>query len=130
MPSPATGPCARVLRAGHAGPQRRASSLREPAAESIETSALHIDIARDLKRIGAHIASVAYPILEQCGALRRTRLLDEGESGGGVGIEAGSGSGPNQRAFAPPTPAAEEDAQGAGGKRSKRIPSPGSMPLL
>lgn len=57
--------------------------LREGRLQSIETSSLHIDIARDLKRIAAHIASVAYPILEQGGALRRTRLLDEGESAGG-----------------------------------------------
>jgi phosphate:Na+ symporter len=54
--------------------------LREGRLQSIETSSLHIDIARDLKRIAAHIASVAYPILEQGGALRRSRLLDEGES--------------------------------------------------
>jgi phosphate:Na+ symporter len=54
--------------------------LREGRLQSIETSSLHIDIARDLKRIAAHIASVAYPILEQGGALRRTRLLNEGES--------------------------------------------------
>jgi phosphate:Na+ symporter len=51
--------------------------LREGRTQSIETSSLHIDIARDLKRIAAHIASVAYPILEQSGALRPTRLLDE-----------------------------------------------------
>jgi phosphate:Na+ symporter len=57
--------------------------LREGRLQSIETSSLHIDIARDLKRIAAHIASVAYPILEQGGALRRTRLLDEGETAGG-----------------------------------------------
>ena len=61
--------------------------LREGRLQSIETSSLHIDIARDLKRIAAHIASVAYPILEQGGALRRSRLLDDGESivGGGRG---------------------------------------------
>jgi phosphate:Na+ symporter len=53
--------------------------LREGRLQSIETSALHIDIARDLKRIAAHIASVAYPILEQRGALRRTRLVDTDE---------------------------------------------------
>jgi phosphate:Na+ symporter len=51
--------------------------LREGRTQSLETSSLHIDIARDLKRIAAHIASVAYPILEQSGALRRTRLLDQ-----------------------------------------------------
>jgi phosphate:Na+ symporter len=54
--------------------------LREGLPQSIETSTLHLDIARDLKRIAAHIASVAYPILEQGGALRRSRLLDDGES--------------------------------------------------
>jgi phosphate:Na+ symporter len=53
--------------------------LREGRVQSIETSSLHIDIARDLKRIAAHIASVAYPILEEGGALRRSRLLDERE---------------------------------------------------
>jgi phosphate:Na+ symporter len=59
--------------------------LREGRLQSIETSSLHIDIARDLKRIAAHIASVAYPILEQGGALRRSRLLDESESVGAAG---------------------------------------------
>lgn len=51
--------------------------LREGRPETIETSALYLDIVRDLKRITAHLASVAYPILEEKGALRRTRLLDE-----------------------------------------------------
>ena len=54
--------------------------LREGRSQSIETSSLHIDIARDLKRIAAHIASVAYPILEQSGSLRRSRLMGENES--------------------------------------------------
>jgi phosphate:Na+ symporter len=51
--------------------------LREGKTKSIETSSLHIDITRDLKRITAHMASVAYPILERTGAIRRTRLRDE-----------------------------------------------------
>jgi len=42
--------------------------------ESIETSTLHLDILRDLKRINAHITSVAYPILEERGELETTRL--------------------------------------------------------
>jgi phosphate:Na+ symporter len=54
--------------------------LREGRLESIETSSLHLDIARDLKRIAAHIASVAYPILEQNGALRPTRLRAAGSA--------------------------------------------------
>lgn len=50
--------------------------------DSIETSMLHLDILRDLKRINAHIASVAYPILEQTGALGATRLKGESRSFG------------------------------------------------
>lgn len=48
--------------------------LRDGRRESIESSTLHLDILRDLKRINAHIASVAYPILEQRGELEDTRL--------------------------------------------------------
>jgi phosphate:Na+ symporter len=51
--------------------------LREGRPESVETSALHLDILRDLKRIASHLAAVAYPILDQSGVLRRSRLLDE-----------------------------------------------------
>ena len=40
-----------------------------------QTSSLHIDIPRDLEGIAADIASVAYPILEQSGSLRRSRLM-------------------------------------------------------
>ncbi len=43
---------------------------------SIETSALHLDIIRDLKRINSHICSIAYPILEAAGVLAPTRLRE------------------------------------------------------
>jgi phosphate:Na+ symporter len=56
--------------------------LREGRPESVETSAVHLDIVRDLKRIAAHVASVAYPILDQSGALRRTRLVEDGGAAG------------------------------------------------
>jgi phosphate:Na+ symporter len=49
--------------------------LREGRPESIETSSIHIDVIRDLKRIHGHIVSVAYPILEAAGELSDTRLL-------------------------------------------------------
>jgi phosphate:Na+ symporter len=49
--------------------------LRDARPESVETSGLHLDIVRDLKRIAAHIAAVAYPILEREGALRPSRLM-------------------------------------------------------
>jgi len=49
--------------------------LRDGTLASIETSALHLDILRDLKRIAAHLTAVAYPILEAHGALRTSRLV-------------------------------------------------------
>lgn len=48
--------------------------LREGRPESIESSSLHLDVLRDLKRIHSHLCSVAYPVLEQAGELRPTRL--------------------------------------------------------
>jgi phosphate:Na+ symporter len=48
--------------------------LRDGLAPSIETSSLHLDILRDLKRIVAHLTDVAYPILEASGQLRKSRL--------------------------------------------------------
>jgi phosphate:Na+ symporter len=48
---------------------RHFERLREGRPESIETSSLHLDILRDLKRIHSHICSVAYPVLEAAGAL-------------------------------------------------------------
>jgi phosphate:Na+ symporter len=48
--------------------------LRESRPESIETSAIHLDVIRDLKRIHGHLTSVAYPILEATGELIDTRL--------------------------------------------------------
>jgi phosphate:Na+ symporter len=48
--------------------------LREGTLASIETSALHLDLLRDLKRITAHLTTAGYPILEASGALRGSRL--------------------------------------------------------
>lgn len=49
--------------------------LREGRPESIESSAIHLDVIRDLKRINGHLASIAYPILEAVGELGESRLL-------------------------------------------------------
>ena len=49
--------------------------LRAGRPESIETSSIHLDVIRDLKRIHGHITSVAYPILEAAGELTETRLV-------------------------------------------------------
>jgi phosphate:Na+ symporter len=48
--------------------------LREGRTESIESSSLHLDILRDLKRLHSHICSVAYPVLERAGELQPSRL--------------------------------------------------------
>ena len=44
--------------------------------ESIESSSLHLDILRDLKRISSHLTSVAYPILDRAGELATSRLVE------------------------------------------------------
>jgi phosphate:Na+ symporter len=48
--------------------------LRDGRPESVETSSLHLDVLRDLKRIHSHICSVAYPVLETTGELEPSRL--------------------------------------------------------
>ena len=54
--------------------ERHIARLRDGLPETIETSALHLDVLRDLKRINAHLTTVAYPILEETGELRGSRL--------------------------------------------------------
>jgi phosphate:Na+ symporter len=44
--------------------------------QSIETSSLHLDIISDMRRINSFFCSTAYPILEQAGQLRKSRLRD------------------------------------------------------
>jgi phosphate:Na+ symporter len=47
-----------------AAAERHLERLREGRPETLETTSLHMDILRDLKRINSHICSVAYPALE------------------------------------------------------------------
>ena len=42
-------------------------------SESIETSSLHLDIIRDLKRINSHLTSIAYPVLKALGKVPKTK---------------------------------------------------------
>jgi phosphate:Na+ symporter len=44
---------------------------------SVETSTLHLDILRDLKRVNAYLAAAAYPILEGRGELLPSRLRQD-----------------------------------------------------
>lgn len=54
--------------------ERHFARLKEGRPESIATSAIHLDIIRDLKRIHGHLTAVAYPILEGSGELAESRL--------------------------------------------------------
>jgi phosphate:Na+ symporter len=48
--------------------------VRAGRVESRETSSLHLDVLRDMKRINSHIAAAAYPVLERQGELLSSRL--------------------------------------------------------
>jgi phosphate:Na+ symporter len=48
--------------------------LRERIPETIATSSLHLDIIRDYRRINSYMCTVAYPLLEDTGQLRSSRL--------------------------------------------------------
>ena len=49
--------------------------LAGQSVQSIETSSLHLDIISDMRRINSFFCSTAYPILEQAGQLRKSRLM-------------------------------------------------------
>ena len=59
---------AQIRSAELAAAERHFERLREGRPETIETTSLHLDVLRDLKRIHSHICSVAYPVLEEGGA--------------------------------------------------------------
>ncbi len=54
--------------------QKHFERLRSGSPLSIETSTIHLDTIRDLKDINALLASLAYPVLEESGLLRGSRL--------------------------------------------------------
>jgi phosphate:Na+ symporter len=56
-----------------AAAENHLARLREGRPESIETSSLHLDILRDLKRIHSHLCEAAYPVLEEAGDLRASQ---------------------------------------------------------
>lgn len=74
--------------AEHRAAESHFARLRQGRPESIETSSVHMDIVRDLKRINGHLTSVAYPILEAAGELADTRLRPSEDQGPGDSIAA------------------------------------------
>ncbi|MBK0329220.1 Na/Pi cotransporter family protein [Rhodobacteraceae bacterium F11138] len=59
--------------------QRHFNRLRQGTEESIETSSIHLDTVRDLKQINGLLAAIAYPVLEEEGLLRGSRLIKPGK---------------------------------------------------
>ena len=58
----------------HESSEQHMNRLREGSAASIDSSPIHLDVIRDLAQINSLLASTAYPILEQSGALLSSRL--------------------------------------------------------
>jgi phosphate:Na+ symporter len=54
--------------------EKHLARLADQTVQSLETSSLHLDLMRDLKRINSHFCSVAYPILESAGVLSESRI--------------------------------------------------------
>ena len=64
-----------IRRLEEASAEKHLDRVRQGRVETIETSSIHMDLLRDLKRVNAHLASVAYPILEEQGLLRESRVM-------------------------------------------------------
>ncbi|WP_315810983.1 Na/Pi cotransporter family protein [Bradyrhizobium sp. SZCCHNR2028] len=62
--------------------ERHLERLREGRSETLETTSLHLDVLRDLRRIHSHICSVAYPVLDAAGevATRRSEAVESAET--------------------------------------------------
>jgi phosphate:Na+ symporter len=73
-----------------AATERHLDRLREGRLETIETTSLHLDVLRDLRRIHSHICSVAYPVLDAVGELAVGRFAERASiERPGVGSQPG-----------------------------------------
>jgi phosphate:Na+ symporter len=59
------------------GTEAHFARIRAGRVESVETSALHLDVLRDMKRINSHLAAAAYPVLDRIGELLPSRLKQD-----------------------------------------------------
>lgn len=57
--------------------RKHLTRLRQGQAESIETSAIHIDLLRSLKMLNTAFAMIAYPLLKEHGELLESRLASD-----------------------------------------------------
>jgi phosphate:Na+ symporter len=62
------------MRVEEAETARALTDARGPAA--LAAQGLLLEVVRDLKRVGGHLAATAHPLLERIGALRASRLTD------------------------------------------------------
>jgi hypothetical protein len=67
---------AELRNAAVAAADRHLERLRESRPETLETTSLHLDVLRDLKRIHSHICTVAYPVLEVAGEMPATEIAE------------------------------------------------------
>jgi phosphate:Na+ symporter len=58
-----------------AATERHLDRLREGRTESVETTSLHLDVLRDLRRIHSHVCTVAYSVLDAAGQLAAHRRV-------------------------------------------------------
>jgi phosphate:Na+ symporter len=59
-----------------AAAERHIERLREGRPQTLETTSLHLDVLRDLKRIHSHICSVAYSVLEAAGEMPANEIAE------------------------------------------------------
>jgi phosphate:Na+ symporter len=71
---------AQVRGAELAAAERHLERLREGRPETLETTSLHLDILRDLKRIHSHICSAAYAVLDAAGETPVRESLTNGSA--------------------------------------------------
>jgi phosphate:Na+ symporter len=64
-----------------AATERHLDRLREGRPETLETTSLHLDVLRDLRRIHSHICSVAYPVLDAVGEVAVGRFVERNSIG-------------------------------------------------
>jgi phosphate:Na+ symporter len=64
--------------------------MGERRPDTLDSSSLHLDVLRDLKRVNSHLTSVAYPILERLGVLTESRLIEaEDQAGSSASLPLG-----------------------------------------
>jgi phosphate:Na+ symporter len=67
---------ARLRAAERVAAERHLERLREGRPETVETTGLHLDILRDLRRIHSHVCAAAYPVLEAAGELKASAAAE------------------------------------------------------